>query len=50
MLCTTQLRDKCVAEYEKQKDVNNDVYLMLQNWMDADNLGAKSDIGEEVKR
>ena len=50
LFCTTQLRDKCVAEYEGRKDVNNDVYLMLQNWKDADNLGSKSDIDEEVKR
>ena len=49
MFCTTQLRDKCVAEYEGRKDVNNDAYLMLQNWKDADNSGAKSDIDEEVK-
>ena len=50
MFCTTQLRDKCLAEYEGRKDVDNDVYLMLQNWNDADISGPISDIDEEVKR
>ena len=30
--------------------MNNDVYLMLQNWKDADNLGPKSNINKEVKQ
>ena len=50
LFCTTQLQNKYVAEYEGRKDVQNDVYLMVQNWKDADDLGPKSDINEIAKR